>query len=443
MSDAHGGGVRRSSDIPPEPVFLASQLASMCDVDLKTIHNWCGRSADVESNAGLESFRTEGGHLRFRHASVLRFLRRWGYPIPDALLADRPHVLLVEGDGDRRRELIDMLSLRRPGDEYGVPEGTDTTGLWCTPRFYLHVWADPYAALVALGERVGAGAPPDIVVLPTSLDGIDERQWIHAARTMLGAEAFRCVLVSPDDRVASVAREPGVVSVVSRRHTRDLTAVLQQQTSLLISGQPRPRGRRARKRRLPIAPREPIFVASQVATIWGVDLKTVHNWVDRGDIEAFRTPGRHLRFRRRALLHLLRRYDKPVPAGVAPERPQVMLVTAPGSPLGEIAERLSANFDVMVEHDAVRALAEVGRRCAGASLLDAVVVEFPRSGIHDARWCASVREHPDTRYTLVFAVGAEEGMQEPLREAGVAATMPAAHPEVLVSLLSRALGAAP
>jgi excisionase family DNA binding protein len=147
------------------------------------------------------------------------------------------------------------------------------------------------------------------------------------------------VLVSPDDRVASVAREPGVVSVVSRRHTRDLTAVLQQQTSLLISGQPRPRGRRARKRRLPIAPREPIFVASQVATIWGVDLKTVHNWVDRGDIEAFRTPGRHLRFRRRALLHLLRRYDKPVPAGVAPERPQVMLVTAPGSPLGEIAER--------------------------------------------------------------------------------------------------------
>jgi hypothetical protein len=142
---------------PTTQAHLASQLASMCDVDLKTIHNWCGRSADVESNAGLESFRTEGGHLRFRHASVLRFLRRWGYPIPDALLADRPHVLLVEGDGDRRRELIDMLSLRRPGDEYGAPEGTDTTGLWCTPRFYLHVWADPYAALVALGERVGAG----------------------------------------------------------------------------------------------------------------------------------------------------------------------------------------------------------------------------------------------------------------------------------------------
>ena len=184
-------------------------------------------------------------------------------------------------------------------------------------------------------------------------------------------------------------REPGGVGVVSRRHTRDLAAVLQQQTSLLISGQPRPKGRRARKRRLPIAPREPIFVASQVATIWGVDLKTVHNWVDRGDIEAFRTPGRHLRFRRRALLHLLRRYDKPVPAGVAPARPQVMLVTAPGSPLGDLAQRLSASFDVIVEHDAVRALAEVGRRCAGPSLLDAVAVEFPRSGIHHPRWVPS------------------------------------------------------
>jgi hypothetical protein len=74
----------------------------------------------------------------------------------------------------------------------------------------------------------------------------------------------------------------------------------------------------------------------------------------------------------------------------------------------------------MVEHDAVRALAEVGRRCAGASLLDAVVVEFPRSGIHDARWCASVREHPDTRYSRLVIVGGDAEAQRSWQSLGCA-----------------------
>ena len=36
--------------------------------------------------------------------------------------------------------------------------------------------------------------------------------------------------------------------------------------------------------------------ASQLAALCQVDLKTIHNWADRGKIEHFRTPGRHLRF---------------------------------------------------------------------------------------------------------------------------------------------------
>lgn len=418
---------------PVEPVFLASQLASMCDVDLKTIHNWCAR--DAEEGAALECFRTQGGHLRFRHASVMRFMRRWGYPIPDALLADRPHVLLVEPDAARRTELIAALGLRRPGDECGDVGDDASTGLWGARRFYLHVWDDPYTALVALGERLGAGAPPHIVVLPAGLEGVDAR-WLGAARELLGPEGLRCVLVDGAEATSDLAREPGVVMVVRRR---ELAAALQQQVELLGWGDARPTSRRPRRRRIPIAPKEPIFVASQVAKIWGVDLKTVHNWVDRGDIEAFRTPGRHLRFRRRALLHLLRRYDKDVPEGVAPERPRVMLVAAADAALAALAPTLSERFELLVETDAVRALANIGLGCAGAELIDAVVVDVA-AGIDGARWSAALRAHPDTRYTLVFAVGADAGAQETLRAAGVTATMPEAHPELLDVLLSRALG---
>ncbi|MEZ4391665.1 MAG: helix-turn-helix domain-containing protein [Polyangiales bacterium] len=419
---------------PVEPVFLASQLASMCDVDLKTIHNWCARDGD--EGGALECFRTQGGHLRFRHASVMRFMRRWGYPIPDALLADRPHVLLVEPEAARRAELVAALELRRPGDECGEAREGVSTGLWGARRFYLHVWDDPYTALVALGERLGAGAPPHIVVLPAGLEGVDAR-WLAAARELLGAEALRCVLVDDSGATAALAGEPGVATVVDRR---ELPAALQRQVEALGWGEARPTARRPRRRRLPIAPKEPIYVASQVAKIWGVDLKTVHSWVDRGDIEAFRTPGRHLRFRRRALLHLLRRYDKDVPEGVAPERPRVMLVAAADAPLAALAPRLSERFELAVETDAVRALANIGLGCSGAALVDAVVVDVAAGDLDGARWSAALRAHPDTRYTLVFAVGADASTHEALRAAGVTATMPEAHPELLDTLLSRALG---
>ncbi|HEX2675074.1 MAG TPA: helix-turn-helix domain-containing protein, partial [Polyangiales bacterium] len=55
-----------------------------------------------------------------------------------------------------------------------------------------------------------------------------------------------------------------------------------------------------------------LFTASEVARFCQVDLKTIHNWADRGEIRHFRTPGRHLRFRRVDVLDFLRKYGYPV-----------------------------------------------------------------------------------------------------------------------------------
>jgi hypothetical protein len=69
-----------------------------------------------------------------------------------------------------------------------------------------------------------------------------------------------------------------------------------------------------------------------------------------------------------------------VPASLAPARPRVMVIDpSPVSPRA-MAASLSRQFEVIVRHDAVASLAEVGVCSAGASMLDAVVVEFPRSG---------------------------------------------------------------
>jgi excisionase family DNA binding protein len=62
-----------------------------------------------------------------------------------------------------------------------------------------------------------------------------------------------------------------------------------------------------------------LFRASDVARFCDVDLKTVHNWADKGRIQFFRTPGRHLRFKPAALLAFLSGHGYDVPPEVREE----------------------------------------------------------------------------------------------------------------------------
>lgn len=58
--------------------WKATDLARICDVDLKTIHNW-------EIAGKIKGFRTPGRHLRFLPAEVAAFLKKHGFPVPEEL----------------------------------------------------------------------------------------------------------------------------------------------------------------------------------------------------------------------------------------------------------------------------------------------------------------------------------------------------------------------
>ena len=59
---------------------------------------------------------------------------------------------------------------------------------------------------------------------------------------------------------------------------------------------------------------------SDLAVFCGVDIKTIHNWVDKGDLVGWRTPGRHLRFGRDETRAFLERFGYPIPAELADAR---------------------------------------------------------------------------------------------------------------------------
>lgn len=414
-----------------EPVYLASQLASICDVDLKTIHNWCHRVDEQSSEAALESFRTTGGHLRFRQSAVLKFLQRWGYPTPDALLRDRPHVLVVESDDEARRAMIAALGMTRLGeDPDAAPQVGDGTGRWVSPEAYLHVWSDPYDALVGFGERAGAAAAPDVVVLGEGL-GDSLTRWVAAARGRTD-ENLRVVVLD--------GRAGASIDGVIRGPRGALRTLLGEALKATRTTPARKRG--SATRRVPIAPREPIFVASQVASLWGVDLKTVHGWVESGDVEAFRTPGGHLRFRRRALLDLLRRFHMPIPGTLGPRRPMVLAVVPDPDVVAKLALSLGDSFDIISRADPMEGLAEIGTLCAGTGMLDAIVVSLPSPGVDAARWVKAVRSHPDTRYGRVVVLGGGPEEKRAWQALGVSATLDASQLDLLRTVLERALGLA-
>jgi excisionase family DNA binding protein len=71
-------------------LLTARDLARLCEVDLKTIHNWVDRGR-------IAHFRTPGRHLRFRAAHVTEFLRAWGYMVPRELERASSQTALVVG----------------------------------------------------------------------------------------------------------------------------------------------------------------------------------------------------------------------------------------------------------------------------------------------------------------------------------------------------------
>ncbi|MCP4675359.1 MAG: helix-turn-helix domain-containing protein [Deltaproteobacteria bacterium] len=114
-----------------------------------------------------------------------------------------------------------------------------------------------------------------------------------------------------------------------------------------------------------------LFTAPQVAKICSTDLKTIHNWVNRGEIKSFRTPGRHLRFRRQDILDFLARFGYPVPDGFAPTKRRVVLIESNDANLKSIKRLLAREFEVEAFSDQVDALIAIGQKRPNLLLVNA------------------------------------------------------------------------
>lgn len=138
-----------------------------------------------------------------------------------------------------------------------------------------------------------------------------------------------------------------------------------------------------------------LFTASDLARFCQVDLKTIHNWSDKGQIAHFRTPGRHLRFRRLDVLDFLRRYGYAIPDVLRATRPRLVIVDGDAQVQATLKRTLAKRFEIVTYSDPVDALVDLARVQP-----DLLVVEVATSvgGLDGIHFLERLREVEATRH---------------------------------------------
>lgn len=174
-------------------LFTASEVASFCQVDLKTIHNWAERGE-------VRHFRTPGRHLRFRRVDVLDFLRKYGYPIPEALLAGKPRIILIDDDATSMATVKRLLS----------------------KRFEVTAFQDPFDALIAIGVE-----PPDGVVLELKAPNFEGVRCIGRLKQLPATRHLRTVVFSLHEELKKEALKAGASAFVGKPDVDKLKETLE------------------------------------------------------------------------------------------------------------------------------------------------------------------------------------------------------------------------
>jgi excisionase family DNA binding protein len=193
-----------------EKLLTASDLAALCEVDLKTIHNWVDRGR-------IAHFRTPGRHLRFRAADVAEFLRAWGYSVPRELARASARTAMVVGSKDTvahvNRALGDAMPLRDVKHPYDalVFAGSDPADVFLVDAKaaagevdVVHLLealhrACPQARFVVLSDEAASYPPFATKIGRTDAQGL---------RTLLAPELPTPQVPAAEGQPAATAEEP-------------------------------------------------------------------------------------------------------------------------------------------------------------------------------------------------------------------------------------------
>jgi PleD family two-component response regulator len=139
--------------------------------------------------------------------------------------------------------------------------------------------------------------------------------------------------------------------------------------------------------------------ATQLAHFCSVDLKTIHNWANKGKLTGVRTAGRHLRFRPLDVADFLRAYDFGIPEALRSMRLRVLVVDSDVAALTTARRLLGRRFDVTTAGHVVDAMVAL------AALLPDVLVAGDVSPLDLPTIARRLTSLATTRHVRVVPLG--------------------------------------
>jgi excisionase family DNA binding protein len=141
----------------------------------------------------------------------------------------------------------------------------------------------------------------------------------------------------------------------------------------------------------------------QIARLLGFSERTVANWIDRGHLVAFRTPGGHRRVEPSELRSFLRNRQMPVPRELADDLRILLVEDDPlvARTLKGHLESASSGYQVTTMRDGVSALIHIG-----SSKPHLVILDILMPGMDGLEVCRRIRNTPllkDVR--VIFVTG--------------------------------------
>lgn len=191
------------------------------------------------------------------------------------------------------------------------------------------------------------------------------------------------------------------------------------------------------------------YTTREVARLLGLAVRSVQLMVDRGELDAWKTPGGHRRISRASVEHWRERRQGEAPAAAAVGRTAKVLLIEDSAHYQNLVRLLLAQeFPQVRLHVADEGIA--GLAMAGQLQPDVLIVDILLPGIDGATLITSLRSHPQfSRSRVVVVTSLDAAQREPY--AFALAGVPVIHklrlvaelPPMLTALLAEGPAAAP
>ena len=114
-----------------------------------------------------------------------------------------------------------------------------------------------------------------------------------------------------------------------------------------------------------------VFTTFEAAKLCSANITSIKNWIEQGEIEAFRTPGGHYRIERQSLAAFLDKHNMPNP--LARSTKGVLAIHSNVSLMSRIAGSLGDGYDMVTTSDPVEGLIRLGHMKPRAVVVDASI----------------------------------------------------------------------